>query len=410
MNEVNEMKQGRRSFLSAMGLLGIVSLCPPKVFAAAPSANKAAEAPFQLALSPILKSGPYLQFPTEDSMTIRWITHVPARSWVEYGSSPEQLDKKAATANYGMVQAGTVNAITLKNLKPGQKYYYRIHSKHITKFSPYKVEFGETFISEVHTFDVFSKTSDNASFLVFNDIHDRPESFPLLLQHKGEEKRDFVFLNGDMFNYQDSEDQLIKHLLSPLSVFSAKVPFFLSRGNHETRGQFARNLPEYFNSAQPDFYYSFQQGPVYVIVLDSGEDKPDDTPVYADLVDYDNYRLEQAEWLKEEMSKKAYKKAKYKVVFSHIPLYYSGDWHGTMHCREIWGPIFNAGKIDLLISGHTHKYGIHPPVKGDHNYPIVIGGGPKDGKRTIIRAKADRNALVLNMIDDAGKEVGNLTI
>jgi 2',3'-cyclic-nucleotide 2'-phosphodiesterase (5'-nucleotidase family) len=120
--------------------------------------------------------------------------------------------------------------------------------------------------------------------------------------------------------------------------------------------------------------------------------------------------LAQAEWLKEEIKKKAFKKAKYKVVFSHIPLYYSGDWHGTMHCREIWGPILNAGKIDLLISGHTHKYGIHPAVPGDHNYPIVIGGGPKDGKRTIMQVKADQNALTLNMIDDAGKNVGTLRI
>lgn len=410
MTERNDIKQGRRSFLSAMGLLGVVSLCPPKAFAAASSKKGTAEAPFQLALSPVLKSGPYLQFPTENSITIRWITHVPARSWVEYGLSASQLDKKAATSQFGMVQAGTINAITLKNLKPGQQYYYRIHSRHITNFAPYKVDFGETYVSGVHTFSTFSKTGDSASFLVFNDIHDRPESFPVLLNYKGDEKRDFVFLNGDIFNFQSDENQLVDHLLKPMSVLSASTPFFLSRGNHETRGVFARNLPEYFNGTEPHFYYSFQQGPVYIIVLDSGEDKPDDTPVYADLVDYDSYRLEQAEWLKEEMKKPAYKKAKYRLVFSHIPLYYSGDWHGTMHCRETWGPIFNAGKVDLLISGHTHRYGIHQPVKGDHNYPIVIGGGPKDTKRTIIKVKADKNALVLHMTDDAGKEVGSLTI
>jgi predicted MPP superfamily phosphohydrolase len=410
MTESKELNQGRRSFLSAMGLLGIVSLCPQNTFAAAAPKSTTASAPFQLALSPILKSGPYLQFPTESSMTIRWITHVPCQSWVEYGSSPEQLDKKATTVQFGMVKAGTINAITLKNLQPGKTYYYRIHSQHIVKLLSYKVTFGETYLSEVHSFETFSKAADTASFLVFNDIHDRPESFPLLLHYKGEEPRDFVFLNGDMFNYQDTEDQLVDHLLTPISGLSTTVPFFLSRGNHETRGPFARNLPEYFNGTEPHFYYAFQHGPVYVIVLDSGEDKPDDTPVYANLVDYDNYRLEQAEWLKEEMKKPAYKKAKYKVVFSHIPLYYSGTWHGTMHCREIWGPIFNAGKIDLLLSGHTHRYGIHQPVKGEHNYPIVIGGGPKDTQRTLIKVKADRNALLLHMINDAGKEVGSLTI
>ena len=113
---------------------------------------------------------------------------------------------------------------------------------------------------------------------------------------------------------------------------------------------------------------------------------------------------------RKEVSKKAFKKAKYKVVFSHIPLFNSGDWHGPLHCRQVWNDVLNDAKIDLLISGHTHVYGIHPPVKGQHNYPIVIGGGPQDGKRTIIKVKADNDALVLDMIDDAGKNVGTLRI
>ena len=145
-------------------------------------------------------------------------------------------------------------------------------------------------------------------------------------------------------------------------------------------------------------------------MLDSGEDKVDAAAEYYGLVDFDKYRLLQAEWLKKEIQKKAFKKAKYKIVFSHIPFYYSGDWHGTMHCREVFGPILNKAKVDLLISGHTHKYGIHPPVAGQHNYPIVIGGGPKEGARTIIKVKADKAALALEMFDDAGKLVGNIKL
>jgi len=70
----------------------------------------------------------------------------------------------------------------------------------------------------------------------------------------------------------------------------------------------------------------------------------------------------------------------------------------------------NKAKINLLISGHTHKYGIHPAVQGQHNYPIVIGGGPADGKRTIINVKADNSNLDLQMIDDSGKMVGILNL
>jgi predicted MPP superfamily phosphohydrolase len=330
---------------------------------------------------------------------------------VEYGENKDKLDKKAQRVSYGLIQAyNTVNVITIDDLQPGQKYYYRICSKKIEDFKPYNVVYNDTYRSEIFTFETANHKADKVSFLIFNDIHDRPESFPLLMKYQGEEKKDFVFLNGDMFNFQTDEDQLVTNLLQPFSGLFANVPFFFSRGNHETRGKFARQLPEYFNSEEPRFYFSFQYGPMYAIVLDSGEDKTDDSKEYFGIVDFDKYRLQQAEWLKKEVEKKEFKKAKYKIVFSHIPLYYSGDWHGPLHCREVWGSILNHANIDLLISGHTHVYGIHPAVAGQHNYPIVIGGGPKDTKRTIIKVLADHESFKLDMLDDEGKLVGSIKV
>jgi predicted phosphodiesterase len=248
-------------------------------------------------------------------------------------------------------------------------------------------------------------------FIVFNDIHDRPESFETLMKYQGETKKDFVFLNGDIFNFQTDEDQLVDHLLTPLStLFAHSTPFILSNGNHGARGKFARQLPKYVDGRDNCFYYSFQIGPLYAIVLDCGEDKADTVNVYGGLVDFDAYRVEQAEWLGKEIQKKEFRKAKYKIVFNHFPLYYSGQGHGPIHCRELWGPLLNKGKIDLLISGHTHRYGIHPAVPGQHDYPIVIGGGKNDGSRTIINVRVEQNAVSLQMIDDSGKVVGSLQI
>src|SRR5690606_4267071 len=114
------------------------------------------------------------------------------------------------------------------------------------------------------------------------------------------------------------------------------------------------------------------------------EDKPDDHPVYAGIVDFDAYRQEQLHWLEREVQTHAFKKAPFRVVMMHIPVFYSGDWHGTMHCRQLFAPVFNRHGIDLCISGHTHRYGVHEPVKGEHNYPVIIGGGPKEGQRTLM--------------------------
>lgn len=393
----------RRKFVSTVGALGAIAAMPINAMAVDTAAVKEN--------TDILKSGPYLQAPSTDSITIRWITHVPCLSWVEYGETAEKLDKTGETSNIGLIQAyNTTNAISLNDLKPGIMYYYKICSKKIETFEPYKVTFGDTYTSDLHSFKTASTKADKISFLVFNDIHDRPESFPLLMQYNKGKNHDFVFLNGDMFNFQTDEDQIVTHLLQPFGNLFASTPFFFSRGNHETRGKFARHIPDYFNSDNPHFYFSFQYGSMYAIVLDSGEDKEDAHAEYYGMVDFDKYRLQQAAWLEKEVEKPAFKKAKHKVVFSHIPFFYSGNWHGTLHCRQVWNHILNKAKIDLMISGHTHVYGIHPAVKGEHDYPIVIGGGPKDNRRTIITVEVDSQALNLTMVDDSGKVVGQITV
>jgi UDP-2,3-diacylglucosamine pyrophosphatase LpxH len=399
-----DLHVSRRRFVSALGLLGVAGLVPAPVSALAAPVLPGEEA--------ILKTGPYLQAARPNQITIRWITQVPCYSWVEYGESAASLSLKAHLVNDGMVEANnTVHAITLNNLLPGSTYHYRICSRPIERFDPYKLVYGEPFMSAPFRFKTPDPKASQTEFIVLNDIHDRPESFAHLLQYQGDTEKDFVFLNGDMFDFQTDENQLVSHLLQPLTgLFARQTPFIFSRGNHETRGKFSRQLAAYFDGGEQKFYYSFQRGPVYIIVLDSGEDKADDAPAYAGIVDFDAYRRQQAAWLEKEVQKKAFRKAKYKVVFSHIPLYHSGDWHGTMHCRQVWGPILNKAKIDLLVSGHTHKHGIHLPEKGQHDYPIVIGGGPLAGQRTLIKVKADQTALSLEMLDDSGKVVGSLQV
>ena len=66
-------------------------------------------------------------------------------------------------------------------------------------------------------------------------------------------------------------------------------------------------------------------------------------------------------------------------------------------------------KVDLVISGHTHRYGVWPP-SSEHPYPIIIGGDPREGSRTLIKVKADRSNLNLIMLKDDGSEVGKYNL
>ena len=91
-------------------------------------------------------------------------------------------------------------------------------------------------------------------------------------------------------------------------------------GNHETRGFVARDLKNYFDYKDDRFYYSFDNGPVHFVVLDCGEDKPDNNRYYYGLADYDSYRLEELEWLKKEVKSDAFRNAKHRIVIVHMPI------------------------------------------------------------------------------------------
>ncbi|HTG55854.1 MAG TPA: metallophosphoesterase family protein [Niabella sp.] len=394
---------GNISKASLLGVLGVGNTAP-----LIKNVNELSARPTE---GHVFLAQPYLQAPSENSMSIMWITNKLCYSWVEYGEGG-QLHQKAHEIKDGLVNAyNRVNAVRLNNLKPNTTYSYRVVSKEILEFQPYKLVYGATITSDTKTFTTVEPKAKEISWLIMNDIHDRPQSIPHLMQLNGNDAYDYVFFNGDIFDYQTDEQQIIDHMLTPcLENFAGHKPFLFVRGNHETRGKYSRELADYFTSPSGKYYYAYQWGPVYNIVLDTGEDKPDDAPVYAGIVDFDSYRKEQAAWLEKEMQTPAFKKAPFRVVMMHIPHFYSGNWHGTLHCRELFAPLFDKYKVDMVISGHTHKFGVFPPEKGKHNYPIIIGGGPKDGNRTLIKVKAALHELSLKMLKDDGSEVGSYLV
>lgn len=352
---------------------------------------------------------PYLQNPKLDSMTIMWIVNLASYSYVEFGET-KNLDQIGREVDSGLVVAyNRVNKITLNNLKPGTTYYYRVVSKEISKFDPYKLVYGETIFSDTYSFSTPSKNKDSVSMLIMNDVHDRPHSISQLMSLVDKKNVDSVFFNGDVFDHQEDEEQIINHMLTPCGdEFSPQTPFYFVRGNHETRGKFARNLQWYFSNPKEQQYYDFVCGSTHFTVLDTGEDKPDDEEVYANIVDFDSYREEQLAWFKEVAESPAYKTAIFRVVLMHIPVFYSGDWHGTSHLKKLFASVFNEKEIDMCISGHTHRYGIYKPSdEMNHKYPVIIGGGPREGTRTIMKLQADSKTLELSMLGDDGKEVGN---
>jgi acid phosphatase type 7 len=358
-------------------------------------------------------AGPYLQAPTESSITVMWVADHDSRGSVEYGTG-EALNRTANGSEDGLLEAGRIHRVTLEGLTPGTTYRYRIVTEAIADFQPYKVTFGEPLRDDVRTFKTLDRGRADCAFVVLNDNHERTELLRARLARAGKEPYDLVFYNGDMLDHVDSEAQILDRVLAPSSeVFARSLPFVWVRGNHETRGVYARALKQYVGSPNGRFFYSFDHGPVHFLVLDSGEDKADDHREYGGLVAMDAYRRLQAEWLKAEVESDAFKKAAFRVVLMHQPPFALDgpppQHYGREHAKKVWGPLLDRG-VDLLIGAHLHKHGVLDPEPGVHDYPVVIGGGPKEGQGTVVRVQASRDRLEVTMTGDDGATLATRTV
>ncbi len=391
-----------RKVLVLFALIGAIVNAEAKTFT---------EDPFEI------DHGPYLLEPSETGVTIVWSTNKKALSWVEYGTG-ENLEtfpvwgsvvQKALNSRHGLVDAyTTLHTVRITGLEPGRTYRYRLVSKEILQFEPYEVIFGDRIASDVHQFEPLNTQKDAFSFGVVADVHEDAEMLDTLLEPVSWESTDIdmMFFAGDTLSWLEKEDQIFEGFIDvSVNRFAKETPMIFIRGNHETRGHFARRLMDYFPSSSGRFYFSFNHGPVHFIVLDSGEDKPDSHPVYAGLVDFDRYREEQGEWLKKDVQSEAFKNSLYRIVVFHIPPYLDSDWHGPRDVTRCWGPVLNEAGIDLVISGHTHKYAHKAPTQEKNAFPIVVLG-----KEMFLNVDVSKQQLALRISRKDGQLVDEFEI
>jgi hypothetical protein len=153
-------------------------------------------------------------------------------------------------------------------------------------------------------------------------------------------------------------------------------------------------------------FYAFRSGPVAVIVLHTGEDKPDDHFSFQGRVAFDALRREQSEWLADIVREPQFRDSPYRLVFCHIPLrwqtevvpdYGKGGFdHFSLRSREAWHRSLVDWKTQLVISGHTHRDAFIPS-SDQFPYAQVTGGGPAPQRATWMHATATADELDLRV-------------
>ena len=347
--------------------------------------------------------GPYIQDVSETGAAIVFTTNEPSFSWVELKDN-QGSNKKYYAIEHGMKMANnTFHTIRLDNLNPAEEYTYQLYSKEITKFDPYSVVYGDSITSDTYRFSTLDSSADEVTFIEISDIHGDNDKLEKLLHHAHVDASDMVIYAGDMMDYYATEDQPFHNFLDKsVELFASEKPFWLVRGNHETRGRYSRHLFRYFPREDNSYYYTLKQGPVFFVFLDSGEDKPDSHPVYAGLNDFDNYREEQTEWLRSVVASDEFKNATYRIVVTHIPPLADG-WHSEQHITKEWLPILNSANIDLMLAGHLHEYKAFAKDEDIYAFPLIIGSND-----TATKVEVDEDGASLTVIDLDGKIVDKL--
>ncbi len=346
--------------------------------------------------------------PREDGAEIVWAVTSLCKAWIEVKDEKGAIEK-VAMDSHGMVPQGDeVVRVRLEGLKPGARYEVRGH----TESSGGK----GTALTEWRSFRTLDPAASESSFVVWNDTHQNEETIKRL--HAATPEGDFLLWNGDLCNDWHQEGWLVPTLLNPAGQnVSKNRPLMVVWGNHDVRGKWAYRMPEMIATPNGRPFYAFRSGPVAVVCLHTGEDKPDDHPSFGGRVAFEKLRAEQAKWLKEVTAQPEFRDAPYRVVFCHIPLRWKkervlaqGDYERGAYdsyskmSRDEWHDALVEWKAQVVISGHMHQTA-HLPGTKDFPYAQLVGGGPRPKQATWIEGKADEKALTLTMKNLEGREV-----
>lgn len=372
----------------------------------------------------IFYAQPYLQNPVDGGITIMWQTRVPTYSWVEYGTDTLNL-KRARTIVDGQVICNDLhNKIRINDLIPGQTYYYRVNSQEIMIYQAYSKVFGETAQSPFYSFTLPSADTKDFTALIFNDIHKQEATLKGLIDLVKDVDYDFVFFNGDCIDDPANEKDALYHLkMQCEGVGASSIPVFYLRGNHEIRNAYSIGLRELFDYVGNKTYGAFSWGDTRFVMLDCGEDKPDDHWVYYGLNDFTQLRQDQVGFLKKELSSKEFKKAKKRVLLNHIPLYNKVRQNNNPERQnqpprevfhpsyDLWNGLLAKAPFNINLSAHTHRYNYIPKGEGNgNNFPVVVGGGPRLDSATVMILQKKADVMKLKVLTGNGDTLYDLTL
>ncbi len=290
-------------------------------------------------------AGPYLQLPTQTSMSLLWETDRPATASIAYGRELPIRDRVTIS------EARAIQEATIRDLEPGQPYFYRV---------TVTAEDGETIDSGILTFKTAVADEDAYSFVVIGDPEARPHVNDQLAGMIWDERPDFVVNVGDLTDggHRPHKFEWNHEYFAGLTQLHSRIPALTVPGNGEGDLYWYKR---YHVLPEPEAYYSFRFGNAEFFMLDSNRAREQFKP-----------GGEQYEWLKQALERST---ATWKFAAHHHPTFtsdendYGDTWKqgsalGDVAVRQIL-ELYERHGVDIVFFGHLHTY--------ERSWPILEG-------------------------------------
>jgi len=310
---------------------------------------------------------PYLQWPTKDSIVIRWETSRPATSTVHYGEAVNwqgEGEERVGTLPESVCVPGLtkLHEVRIPGLRADQAHYYRVETTD---------SLGRRLESPILSFQTAPEAVTPFAFVVISDTQGNPEVNGRIARLAWAQRPSFVLHPGDLVDTGSNKEHWVAEFFASMKPLFERVAFFPVLGNHE---QDAKFYYDYVSLPQPEYYYSFEYGNAQFFMIDSNREVGPGT--------------EQHAWLERELSRST---AEWKLVCFHHPAYtsdendYGDTWSGPStrgdeRLREL-APVFDRHGVDIVWNGHIHSYERTWPLRagravdGEGTVYMVTGGG-----------------------------------
>ena len=283
---------------------------------------------------------PYLQKATQNSIVVLWQSPLSEIGCVVYGKNNTKICEE---------NASKYHRVEITGLQAAEDYQYEVQSKSLT------IDNTSRYFSTLNPDDTLKQY-----IWVLGDSGKankaQAEIRDAMAQHLGDKTLHTWLMLGDNAYRSGTQKDFTKGLFQPYKETLKTKVLWPVIGNHDARRWAFYDIFEFPTQGESggvasgsESYYSFEQGNVHFVMLDSHtENREKDGDM--------------AKWLEKDLS---HNKKTWTVVAFHHPPYSKGshdsdsyyDSRGRMvTMRENILPLLEKYDADLVLSGHSHVY------------------------------------------------------